>query len=158
MPYCLQSLWLRLAGIQIGKKSAIHRGVRFLAFGNCTIGSGCIVNADCILDNRAGLCIGDNVSISNGCAIYSMGHDLDSPTFAMKGKTISIGDYACLFARALVMPGVVIGKGAVVCSGSVVVKSVEEFTVVGGNPAKFVKKRPLEHPSYRLNGRFYLST
>jgi maltose O-acetyltransferase len=87
-----------------------------------------------------------------------MGHDLDSPTFAMKGDKISIGDYACLFARAMVMPGVAIGKGAVVCSGAVVVKSVEDFLVVGGNPAKVLRRRNLENPDYCLYGRLYLPT
>ena len=46
-------------------------------------------------------------------------------------------------ARAIILPGVTIGEGAVVAAGAVVTKDVEPFTVVGGNPAKFIKKREL---------------
>ena len=44
---------------------------------------------------------------------------------------------------AVILPGVTIGEGAVVAAGAVVVKDVEPWTVVGGNPAKFIKKRGL---------------
>ena len=54
-----------------------------------------------------------------------------------------MGDYVSIGARAIVLPGVTIGEGAVVGAGAVVTKDVEPFTVVGGNPAKFIKKREL---------------
>ena len=47
-------------------------------------------------------------------------------------------------ARAIILPGVTIGEGAVVAAGAVVTKDVEPWAVVGGNPAKFIKKRGLE--------------
>jgi acetyltransferase-like isoleucine patch superfamily enzyme len=43
----------------------------------------------------------------------------------------------------MILPGVTIGEGAVVAAGSVVVKDVEPWTVVGGNPAKVIKKREI---------------
>jgi carbonic anhydrase/acetyltransferase-like protein (isoleucine patch superfamily) len=46
---------------------------------------------------------------------------------------------------SIVLPGVTIGEGAVVGAGSVVTKDVEPWTVVGGNPAKFIKKRELKN-------------
>ena len=54
-----------------------------------------------------------------------------------------MGDYVSIGARAIVLPGVTIGEGAVVGAGAVVTKDVEPFTVVGGNPAKFIKHRIL---------------
>ena len=57
---------------------------------------------------------------------------------------ITIGDGVWLGARAIILPGVTIGEGAVVAAGAVVTKDVEPWAVVGGNPAKFIKKRELK--------------
>ena len=54
---------------------------------------------------------------------------------------ITICDGVWIGARAIILPGVTIGEGAVVAAGAVVTKDVEPFTVVGGNPAKFIKHR-----------------
>ena len=56
---------------------------------------------------------------------------------------ISIGSNAWIAGRAIVMPGRKVGDGAVVAAGAVVVGDVEPWTIVGGNPAKFIKKREL---------------
>ena len=60
-------------------------------------------------------------------------------------KPIVIDDNAWVASRAIILPGVVIGKAAVVGAGAVVTKDVEPWTVVGGNPAKFIKKRELKN-------------
>ena len=60
--------------------------------------------------------------------------------YQMKGDTV-IGDGAWIGMRAMIMPGVHIGEGAVIASGSIVTKNVEPYSVVAGNPAKQVKKR-----------------
>ena len=58
---------------------------------------------------------------------------------------IGIGDQAWICADAFVGPGVVVGEGAVVGARAVVTKNVEPWTVVAGNPARFIKKRQLDH-------------
>lgn len=60
--------------------------------------------------------------------------------YLAKGETI-IGDGVWIGMRAMIMPGVKIGEGAVVASGAIVTKDVAPYTVVGGNPAKVIKKR-----------------
>ena len=70
-------------------------------------------------------------------------HSLTSPTFDLITKPITIKDNVWVATGAIVLPGVTIGEGAVVAAGSVVTKDVEPWTVVGGNPAKFIKKRVL---------------
>lgn len=55
---------------------------------------------------------------------------------------VQIGDYAWISRRAVILPGVTIGEGAVVAAGAVVTKNVAPYTVVGGVPAKFVAERP----------------
>ena len=73
--------------------------------------------------------------------ILTKGHDIDSADFSTKGAPVVIGDYVWLCANVLVLPGVTIGTGAVVLAGSVVTKSVEPYSVVGGNPAQFLRQR-----------------
>ncbi|GAB4424774.1 MAG: hypothetical protein OHK0039_42170 [Bacteroidia bacterium] len=69
-------------------------------------------------------------------------HDVNDRLSAGKGGAIVIGDGAWVATRAMVLKGVTIGKGAVVASGSVVTKDVPPYTVVGGVPARFIKKLP----------------
>lgn len=57
-----------------------------------------------------------------------------------KGDTIIEND-AWIGMNAMIMPGVTIGEGAIVAAGSVVAKDVPPYTIVGGNPAKEIKKR-----------------
>ena len=61
-------------------------------------------------------------------------------SYAPKGDTIIESD-AWIGMNAMIMPGVTIGEGAIVAAGSVVAKDVAPYTIVGGNPAKVIKKR-----------------
>ncbi|UWX80272.1 acyltransferase [Arthrobacter jinronghuae] len=74
-------------------------------------------------------------------ALWTLQHDYNSPTFATSGGPIVIRDRAWISFRATILPGVVIGEGAVVAANSVVTKDVEPFTVVGGIPAKKIGER-----------------
>lgn len=139
--FTLKRLVLRAGGIRLGKHSTVHIPVRFLGMGRVTIGNTSVVNTHCLLDNRLPISIGNNVSIAHGTRIYTLGHDIDDPMFSTKGAPVVIQDYACIFSNVLIMPGVTIGTGAVVFAGAVVTKSVEPYTVVGGNPARFIRNR-----------------
>jgi acetyltransferase-like isoleucine patch superfamily enzyme len=123
-----------LAGYKIRRSASVH-GVRFFSFGKLSIGADTIVNSGCYLDNRRGITIGDKVVIAHDTKIYTLGHDINCPNFSTKGAPVRIEDYAVLFSNVLVMPGVTIGRGAVILPGSVVAKNVEPMTIVGGNPA-----------------------
>ena len=120
------------------------------------IGKYTAINRGCTIDARGGLTIGDNVNISAEAAIYTAGHEIDSPDFAYYSKPVEIKDYVWIGTRAMIMPGVVIGEGAIVLPGAVVTKDVAPYTVVGGVPAKFVRMR--ERPmKYNLTFRgFFL--
>jgi len=82
--------------------------------------------------------IGDNVVFAP--QVYLLAHDASTkrPIGYTKIAKIKIGDNAFIGARALIMPGVSVGKNAIVAAGSVVVKSVPDGTIVGGNPAKVI--------------------
>jgi len=140
----LRSLMLKLTGSRIGRNTCIQK-VKFFTFGKLIVGSNTIINSGCYLDSRRGITIGNNVVLAHNTKIYTLGHDFEDETFATKGKPVVVEDYAVVFANAMIMPGVTIGKGAVVLPGSVVSKSVEPMTVVGGNPAKFIRNRQVLH-------------
>ncbi len=140
-PNPMRKLYLRLYGFRIGDNSCVHRGCRFFHVGKFIIGNNSVVNFGCYLDNRRGITIGNNVGIAHDAKIYTLGHNLDSPHFETKGAPVTIEDNVFVFSNVLIMPGVTIHEGAVILAGSVVTKDVEPYTVVGGNPARFIKER-----------------
>lgn len=143
-------------GVKLGSRTTLCSGVRFLGFGHCSIGDRTIVNRDCILDNRYELKIGSDVSIATGTKIFTQGHDINDANFSITKGGVTIEDNVCIFASALILPNVHLGKGCVVFPGSVVTKSYEPLAVVGGNPARRVKSRII-YPEYRLVSGFWFS-
>ena len=87
--------------------------------------------------------------------IFNSQHLIDNEYFDPVERPVRIHDYVFIGPRAIIQPGVTIGKGAVVAAGAVVTKDVPEKTVVGGIPAREIKKRKIKNLTYRL-GRFRL--
>jgi acetyltransferase-like isoleucine patch superfamily enzyme len=139
-------LWYykNIMGFHIGKGSTILMNCKFDCAKGLTVGSNSVVNRNCRLDSRGSLIIGDNVSISNDVVILTADHDLNSPDFTGRNRAVVIEDYVWIGTRAMLLPGVSIGKGAVIAAGSVVTKNVVSFQVVGGVPAKLITIRNSE--------------
>ena len=97
-----------------------------------------------------GIQIGNAVSISSEVLILTADHDPGSTDFAGRNRKVIIEDYVWIGTRAMILPGVTIGRGAIVAAGAVVSKNVEPFTVVAGVPAQCIKKRR-QDINYRLN-------
>jgi len=146
-------LYRTLYGVKIGHNSSVHWRAEFNQPAGVGIGHNTIIGNDAFLDGRMKnfltyrkehgrpLTIGSNVSIAGEVRIYTMEHDVDSPTFEEVGAPVVIDDYVVIGTRVTILPGVHIGKGAVVASGAVVTKNVGEYEVVGGVPAKLIKTR-----------------
>lgn len=96
------------------------------------MGAGSVINNGCYLDNRAGIVIGKNVSISHNAKIYTMGHRINSASFEPYGKPCAISSYSVVFSNAIIMPGVNLRKGCVVHAGAVVTKSQPAQSILGG--------------------------
>lgn len=140
----------RLFGMKIGKGSTIHMGARFYNPRNIEIGEDSIVGEGAVLDGRDKLLIGDHVDIASEVMIYNSEHDVQSSDFQAKTATVEISDYVFIGPRAIILPGIKIGKGAVVGAGAVVTKDVEEGSIVGGIPAKQIGTRDVKSLNYRL--------
>ena len=152
--FYLKNLFLKIIRIEVNKNSYIHSKVTFYKWGNLKIGRNTVINSGCRIDNRKLISIGDNVSIAHNTQIYTCGHDINSPYFDISGKDVIIADYVCVFSNCLIMPGVNIGEGAVVYSGSVVTKDVPPYTIVGGNPAIKINTRKT-NLLYNINYGFH---
>lgn len=108
---------------------------------NIHIGENVFINSDCKMQDQGGIYIGDDVLIGHNACLLTLNHDLDPEKRQdMFHKPIHIGDKAWLGANVTVLPGVSIGEGAVVAAGAVVTRDVPANTVVGGIPAKIIKK------------------
>lgn len=87
---------------------------------------------------------GENSVLSQYSYICNGTHDLSTLRLPLMIGEITIGRNVFIGAKALILPGISIGDGAVIGAGSVVTKDVEAWSVVGGNPAREIKKRNLK--------------
>jgi len=139
--YCIRHGYLRhILRIPIGRNTSVHMGC-FVTGRNMEIGHDTVINRNTYLDGRGKLVIGSNVSISPWSYIISLDHDTQSKSFDAIPYPVYISDYSWIGSRAMLLPGVTIGKGAVVGAGAVVTKNVEEYAIVAGVPAKAVGRR-----------------
>jgi maltose O-acetyltransferase len=148
--HTIRQLFFRLGGLKIGKASTIHMGVRFFDPKGITIEDDTIVGFRSFLDGREKIKIGSHTDIASEVMIYNSEHNLESLGFEAISAPVEIGDYVFIGPRSIIMPGVKIGKGAVVAGGAVVTKDVDDFTIVGGVPAKPIGERKNKNPNYRL--------
>ena len=139
-----------LAGVKIGKGAHLHMGTQFFNPANVSIGDGTIVGQNAFLDGRDILKIGKHVDIASDVMIYNSEHDLNATDFVAIQESVEIGDYVFIGPRSIILPGVKIGRGAVVAAGAVVTKDVDDFAIVGGVPAKVIGERSNKDLDYKL--------
>lgn len=112
---------------------------------NITIGKDVFINSGCHFQDQGGIEIGDGVLIGHNVVLATINHDLD-PGENRKNHyaPVKIGNHVWIGSNATVLPGVTIGDWAVVAAGAVVTQGVPPLTVVGGVPAKVLKKVTLK--------------
>jgi len=153
----LRRFFYRVTGMTIGSGSTIHMMARIYDPRHISIGEDTIIGEKATLDGRrqlpnstGGLTIGNHVDIASEVMVWTSQHDIHSPSFSAVEAPVTIEDYVFIGPRAIILPGVTIGTGAIVAAGAVVTKDVEPFSVVGGVPATEISKRRNIDPSYRL--------
>ena len=153
----IRRFFYRLFGMRIGAGSTIHMMARIYDPRYIVIGEDTIIGEKATLDGRkqlpnskGGLKIGNHVDIASEVMIWTSQHDVDSDDFHAIEAKVVIEDYAFIGPRAIILPGVTIGRGAIIAAGAVVTKNVAPMTIVGGVPAKEIRKRTTKELKYRL--------
>jgi len=141
----LRRLYLRAWLGKLGAGTQVQMGCRFLNGRKVHLGKRNVINFGCMFDGRKfHIRTGDDVSIGPEAAILTLAHDPQSADFADRGGDVSIGDRVWIAYRAIILPGVRIGEGAVVAAGAVVTQDVPPYEIVAGVPARSVGKRNRE--------------
>jgi len=148
--HSFRKLIYRLSGIKIGKGSTIHMWANFFQPKNIVIGSDTIIGNNAFFDGREKLVIGDHVDIASEVMIYNSEHDVSADDFKAREEEVVIDDYVFIGPRAIILPGVKIGRGAVIGAGAVVTKNVADYSIVGGIPAKVIGERKNKNLNYKL--------
>ncbi len=146
----VRKIFYLASGIDMPFDSTIHIGANFFKPSNITIGHDTIIGDHCFMDGRAPLKIGNHVGIASQVLIYNDEHDINSPDYGNSFGPVEIGDYVFIGPRAIILPNIKIGKGAVVAAGAIVTKDIPEFEIWGGVPAKKISDRKIDNPNYRL--------
>lgn len=135
----------RHRGATIGQAVVLPLTLARRANANLVVGDHVSIQTD-RLDLHNPIHIGSHVIIGSDTEIITASHHIDSPNFEQKDYGITIDDYVWIPTRVLILPSCRhIGRGAVVSSGSVVVRDVDSMSVVGGNPAQEFKRRQQVH-------------
>lgn len=132
---------LKLFGAKIGKGSVIYSSVKIWAPWNLEIGEYVAIAQEVNCYNVAKITIHSNSTISQYAYLCSASHDIADRKNPLVTAPITIHDQAWVATDTFVGMGVLIGQGAVVGARASVFKNVDAWTVVGGNPAKYIKKR-----------------
>ena len=135
----------------IGKQTNFLMGLEIRKGKNISIGNNCVINKKVLLDGRGGkLIIGNNVDIAQETNIWTLEHDVNDDNHKDIGADVIIEDYVWIASRVTILPGVRIGRGAVVASCALVNKDIPPMTIVGGVPARIIGERKSEL-KYNLN-------
>jgi acetyltransferase-like isoleucine patch superfamily enzyme len=149
----IRLFFFRMRVAKCGQGIGLLMGVELRRGRNVFIGDRVVMNRGVLLDGRGGrLTIGDDVDISQETNIWTLQHDVHSDVHADQGADVTIEDHVWIASRVTVLPGVRIGRGAVVASNSVVTKDVPPMTIVAGIPAKVIGQRRSQL-AYRLDFR-----
>ena len=145
----LRSGLYRLWGVSVGRGTMLYGPLDFGCYGdvfnNLHIGVNCHLNGHIWVDATAAVRLGERVTLGHHVMLVTSNHDMNMEDYragAVCPGPITIGDGCWLAARVIVLPGVTIGKGAIIAAGAVVNVDVPPYEIWGGVPAKFIKLRP----------------
>lgn len=140
-PEEIRGLFSKLTGKQIDTSFCLFPPFHTDSGKHTVFGKNVFINSGCKFQDQGGISIGNNVLIGHNVVLATINHgEKPEERGDMYLKPIVIEDDVWIGANATVLQGVTIGKGAIVAAGAVVTKDVEPYTVVGGVPARFIKR------------------
>lgn len=132
---------LKLFGAKVDWTCGVSSHAKIIDPWNLSMGEHSSIGEDCYIRCRDKVIIGKYCCISREVNILTASHNISSPNFEQITKPIIIEDNCWVATRSTLSKGIRIGIGAVVAACSNVIKDVKPWTVVGGNPAKYIKER-----------------
>jgi acetyltransferase-like isoleucine patch superfamily enzyme len=133
-----------------GANCRLGPGIRISHPERLQVGDGVIIGPGTVINSSAGVTIGSHTGISYDCAIWTGNHRYYDGSKLPFDETslndgVSIGECVWMGTRAMIVPGVRVGEGAVIAMGAVVTSDVPPLAIVGGCPARILKMRDEEH-------------
>ena len=139
----------KLKGLKIGTLSILGELDLNGSISKLNIGESSFISTGVHLALHESINIGSYVVINTGVQLLTGTHNVSSPNWELIKKPIFIKDYAWIAQSAIIMPGVTIGKFAVVGAGAVVRQDVPDFSIAIGNPAFLIEKKRSDDCIYR---------
>lgn len=134
-------LFSRLIGKPVDKTFALLPPFYTDCGKNINVGKNVFINSGCRFQDQGGITIGDGVLIGHNVVLATLNHDIDpNKRSTMHPAPITIGKNVWIGSNATIVPGVEIGDGAIIAAGAVVTQNVLPNVIVGGVPAKVLKK------------------
>jgi putative colanic acid biosynthesis acetyltransferase WcaF len=136
---------LRCFGARIGRNCHIYPKCEIWAPWNLECGDVVAIADGAIVYNPCRITIGSHAIVSQQAYLCGATHDIDSPEFPMIAATITLEPYSWICARASVLPGITVHRGAVLALGAIATDHLPPWTVCAGNPARQIKRRTVTH-------------
>ncbi len=137
---------LRVMGARIGRRVTFYPGVWIMTGRQLTVGDDVDLALDVLITTDGGVTIGDRVLIGYRTQILSRNHIIPKERLPIFGsghssRPVVIGDDAWIGGNCVILPGVTIGKGCVIGAGSIVTRSIPDYSIAVGNPARVIRVR-----------------
>ena len=136
---------LRMFGAKIGKQVHVYSTARIAFPWNLEVDDWSALGENTLIYSVGKIVIGKKVTISQNAHLCAATHDFTNISLPIVTQQITIHDQVWVAADAFIAPGIIIGEGAIIGARSAVFKNVEPWAIVGGNPAKFIKKRIIKN-------------
>ncbi len=137
---------LRCFGARVGQGTYIYPTAKIWAPWLLRVDDIATIGPGAELYNPGGITLGHHAIVSQNAFLCGGTHDYNNPSFPMMWKPIVLEPYSWVCARAIVLPGVTVGGGAVLGGGAVSSKNLDSLGVYAGNPAKRVATRTFAMP------------
>ncbi|MCR5361411.1 MAG: acyltransferase [Bacteroidales bacterium] len=157
----LKSAMLRWAGVKVGRDVEIFQGVKVQGIGEMELGDRCFIGHEALflINEGSRIVVGDEAIVGTRCTVVTGFHPItpDGPRILSREgttSTVRIGRGSAVLTGSTVLPGVTVGDMSIVAAGATVTKDVEPYTLVGGCPAKEIRRlTSLDDKSQFINKR-----